>query len=297
MINEIRQFAKKNMVMRKFVGYTLASSGLFDRYFRNYKVSANWQKRIKHVLESADNKFIPKVEDAGEIRNGTQVMHNGLLIKLGSYYGPEYSKMLLLSKGVHEPQEERVFQEVLKAMPSGAIMLEMGAFWSFYSMWFNTKVKDAVNYMVEPDAFNMGQGVRNFKLNKLKGTFIKAFVGDEMKDTPEVKMVSVDGLVDQYNISFLHMLHSDIQGFEFEMLKGAMKSFQENKIGYVFISTHSNELHDACIDFLVQRNFIILASANLDESFSEDGLIAARAPYFEGIGPVVISKRISSVVK
>jgi hypothetical protein len=196
MINEIRQFAKKNMVMRKFVGYTLASSGLFDRYFRNYKVSANWQKRIKHVLESADNKFIPKVEDAGEIRNGTQVMHNGLLIKLGSYYGPEYSKMLLLSKGVHEPQEERVFQEVLKAMPCGAIMLEMGAFWSFYSMWFSTKVKDAINIMVEPDAFNMGQGKRNFKLNKLKGIFIQAFVGDEMKDTPEVKMVSVDGLID-----------------------------------------------------------------------------------------------------
>jgi len=100
MINEIRQFAKRNMMMRKFVGYTLASSGLFDRYFRNYKVSAIWQKCINHVLESADNKFIPKVEDAGEIGNGTQLMHNGLLIKLGSYYGPEYSKMLLLSKGI-----------------------------------------------------------------------------------------------------------------------------------------------------------------------------------------------------
>jgi hypothetical protein len=120
-------------------------------------VSAIWQKRINHVLESADNKFIPKVEDAGEIRNGTQVMHNGLLIKLGSYYGPEYSKMLLLSKGVHEPQEERVFQEVLKAMPSGAIMLEMGVFWSFYSLWFQKEIKHAVNFMVEPDTFNLGQ--------------------------------------------------------------------------------------------------------------------------------------------
>ncbi len=91
MINEIRQFTKKNMVMRKFVGYTLASSGLFDRYFRNYKVSAIWQKRINHVLESADNKFIPKVTDEGKSRSGTQVMHNILLIKFGSFYGPEYS--------------------------------------------------------------------------------------------------------------------------------------------------------------------------------------------------------------
>jgi hypothetical protein len=79
------------------------------------------------------------------------------------------------------------------------------------------------------------------------------------------------------------------------MLKGAIKSFQERKIGYVFISTHSNELHDACLDFLVQRNFIIIATANLDESFSEDGLIAARAPHFDGIGPVLISKRITGI--
>jgi hypothetical protein len=44
-------------------------------------------------------------------------------------------------------------------------MIELGAFWSFYSMWFNKEVENAINYMVEPDSFNLGQGKRNFKLN------------------------------------------------------------------------------------------------------------------------------------
>lgn len=102
MISWLRSIAKKNLTVRKFIGYTLASSGLFDSYFRNYNVSPVWKMRINNVLSSPDNQFIPKVHDAGKIVRGKQIMHNGLLIHLGSYYGPEYSKMLLLSKGVYE---------------------------------------------------------------------------------------------------------------------------------------------------------------------------------------------------
>jgi hypothetical protein len=291
MIGYLRNMAKKNMAIRKFVGYTLASSGLFDAFFRQYKVGPVWEKRIAHVLSSADNAFIPKVADAGQIKSGKQIMHNGLKIHLGSYYGPEYAKMLLLSKGVHEPQEERVFMEVLKGLPDGAVMLEMGAFWSFYSMWFQHEVKNAVNYLVEPDAFNLGQGQRNFALNGMKGTFMQAFVGKETKAGDPVGTLSVDGIVAKHNIPFIHVLHSDIQGFEGDMLIGAAKSFAEKKIGYVFVSTHSNAIHDQCRRFLLDQQFVILADANIDESFSEDGLIVARAPNFSGIGPVPISKR------
>ncbi len=292
MINWLRTIAKKNLVIRKFIGYYLASSGLFDSFFKNYKVSGVWEKRIQHVLESKDNEFIPRVSNAGEIKAGKQLMHNGLRIHLGSYYGPEYAKMLLVSKGIHEPQEERVFMEVLKAMPENAIMIEMGAFWSFYSMWFQKEVKHAVNYMIEPDAFNLGQGKRNFRLNKMKGTFIQAFAGQKSATLENGNTICIDDMVQQNSISFVHMLHSDIQGFEYEMLLGAGTTFLEKKIGYVFISTHSNELHYKCLDFLKQRNFIILASADIDQSFSEDGLIAARADYFEGIDPVSISTRV-----
>src|SRR5882724_12469348 len=179
MLSAIRIFIRRNLFFRKLIGYHIASSGLLDSFFRNYKISDHWENRIQNVLQSSDSDYIPKVENAGKINGGKQIMHNGLKINLGSYYGPEYSKMLLLSKGVHEPQEERVFMEVLKTLPANSIMIEMGAFWSFYSMWFQKEIKNAINYMIEPDEFNLGQGIRNFKLNGFKGSFTQAFVGKQ----------------------------------------------------------------------------------------------------------------------
>ncbi len=32
--------------------------------------------------------------------------------------------------------EERLFGEVLEWMPSGAVMVELGAYWAYYSTWF-----------------------------------------------------------------------------------------------------------------------------------------------------------------
>lgn len=170
-------------------------------------------------------------------------------------------------------------------------MIEMGAFWSFYSMWFNQKVNGAKNYMIEPDSFNMGQGKRNFRLNNMKGTFAQAFIGRKDSNEGSVRTASVDGLVKEFNIPFIHMLHSDIQGYEYEMLLGAEQCFNEKKIGYIFISTHSDELHYQCLNVLKQKGYIILASADLKETYSEDGLIAARAPYFPGIEPIQIDKK------
>lgn len=289
MIKQLRNVFKRNIFLRKLVGYYAASSGLFDSVFKNYKLSEIWEKRTQDVCSSSDNNFIPRVANAGEIKNGKQVMHNGIRIRLGSYYGPEYSQMLMRNKGVHEPQEERVFAEVLTTLPENSVMIEMGAFWSFYSMWFQKEIRGAQSYMIEPDEFNMGQGKRNFKLNGFKGTFIQAFIGEKSDYSGRIPMIAIDDFVKEKKIPFIHILHSDIQGFENKMLRGASQCFLENKIGYVFISTHSNEVHYECRDFLLEKGFIILADANLDQTFSEDGLLVARSPFFEGIGPVNIS--------
>ncbi len=291
MLRTLRNIFKKNIYLRKLVGYHAASSGLFDNVFRSYKLSALWQKRTDEVCSSSDNKFIPRVADAGLISKGKQTMHNGLRINLGSYYGPEYSQMLLLNKGVHEPQEERVFAAVLPSLPAGALMIEMGAFWSFYSMWFNREISGAVNYMIEPDSFNMGHGQRNFRLNGLKGNFVQAFIGSKSEKNGSVPTIAIDDFVKEKNISFIHMLHSDIQGFEYDMLQGARNCFENKMIGYVFISTHSDDIHYKCLGYLKGYGFNIIAEADLKQTFSEDGLIAARAPYFPGIDPIAISRK------
>ena len=137
------------------------SSWFFDLFFPEQR--QYWAHRIKIVRSSSDNDKIERVEDAGQIKDGYLIMHNGIKIDPSSYYGEGNRKLLQLNKGVHEPQEERVFQEVLKLMPEGAAMLELGAYWCFYSMWFARSVPGAVNVMVEPAAPNLAFGKRIFR--------------------------------------------------------------------------------------------------------------------------------------
>jgi len=108
-------------------------------------------------------------------------------------------------------------------------------------------------------------------------------------DSPNL---TVDQICEQQGLEFLDILHSDIQGFEVEMLEGAKKLLSEKRVGYVFISTHSNELHEQCYEVLKRYGFEMVASANLDESYSWDGVLVMKMPTYPGIEHVEISKRV-----
>lgn len=205
-------------------------------------------------------------------------------------------KMLIENHGVHEPQEERVFYEVLKTIPARSVMIELGSYWAFYSMWFYTSVEKPTCYMIEPREDCMEAGKRNFNLNRMHGHFFRALIGEKSSlDDNHMQTFAIDDFVIQQNINFVHILHADIQGKEFEMLQGAKRLIEDQKVGYIFISTHSNEFHAKCLEFLDQYHFILIASVDLDETYSYDGLIVVRAPYFDGINPVDLSKKGNTV--
>lgn len=252
-----------------------------------------WKKRIKYAVDAPDNKDIPRVADAGQLKCGILTMHNGIRIHAGSYHGEKMRVLLSANKGVHEPQEEKIFQEVLKAMPEGATMLELGAYWAFYSAWFHSVVPKAQCYLCEPKKSNLKYGEENFKLNGFRGTFIEGYSGENESVAPDgVRIRTVDNIISEYSIERLNVLHSDIQGFEYEMLKGAERSLSEKRIDYVFISTHSNELHEQCRSLLVEKHgYSVLASANLDESYSIDGILVVKKPDSDGPRTVAISRR------
>jgi hypothetical protein len=254
------------------------------------KLRGEWLRRIDDVLQCEDRNFISPHPNAGKIVDGFLVMHNGIRIKPLSYYGFPMLRMFNLSKGVHEPQEERVFQEVLKVMPPGATMLELGSYWAFYSMWFQKAVPDAHSYMVEPEEAGLKSGKENFEINGLQGDFTRAFIGNEYKESSP-PILTVDWILSQKNIPFLDLLHSDIQGYELQMLEGASNSFLQGKVGYVFISTHSNQVHGACENKLRDYGHVILHSINLDHSYSEDGLIVAARPASPSIPVFQLSRK------
>jgi hypothetical protein len=243
----------------------------------------NWEQRIKMVKASPDNKLIPKHELSGQIIDGYFYLHNGVKIEQGSYYGYAMLKMLVDNNGVHEPEEEKAFGEILPYIKDGSTMIELGAYWAHYSMWFNKEVKGAKNIMVEPTKSNLEFGKKNFELNGMQGTFYHKKIG------AGANSVTVDQLFELENIDRLAICHSDIQGFEFEMLKGAKKNL--DKIDYFFISTHGDPVHNKCYHFLKQNGFIILCSSNKKQTYSWDGLIVARNPKADGPDKIEISHR------
>jgi len=273
----------------------LNSVDYFNRRFRTqfpkYKLTPYWHNRISTVKASPDNQKIHHVADAGKLFADYQLVHNGMKITLGSYYDHGNTHLLIENKGVHEPQEEFAFEEILKFIPPGGKMMELGSYWAFYSMWFASRIKNAHCFMVEPDPHKMNFGELNFKLNKLSGIFDLGFITDQTDLKPSIPFYTVDYLLKKYKIDHLNILHSDIQGYELRMLEGCIESIEQRKIDYFFISTHSNELHTCCINHLKSHHYTIVCEANLKESYSVDGLIVAKRHGVAGPDHIEISKR------
>lgn len=266
-------------------------------HFAAEAVRRHWAARIDLVVRCSDNKYINRVPEAGEVRGGYQRMHNGQEVIAGGYCGFDVLRMLKFNRGVHEPQEERVFQDLLPFIPQGATMVELGCYWAFYSMWFLQKVKGARSILVEPIPYGIAVGKHNLKRNGLSADFIAAHIGrNDAIPFDHTPAITVDEILKSRRIEILHILHADIQGAELEMLDGCEEAFKNGRIHFIFISSHSNQLHEACETRLRGRGFQILASINMDDSYSEDGLLVAKLPGIPGPDPFALSRRSNEVI-
>lgn len=243
------------------------------------KVDDHWRKRIDTVLSSPDNAHIKRVADAGKLSGFHLTMHNGVKVCAHGYYGKGMLNMLVENKGVHEPQEERIFAEIIDRLPGNSRMLELGAYWAFYSLSLLQRHPRARCYLVEPDPANLMIGKINFRLNRRRGTFVRAMVGAAPQRKPPT--ISVDTFCEIRQISHLEILHADIQGQELAMLHGADRMLSGKQIDCIFISTHSNRLHGDCIEHFRSKGYDIVAEAGLDGTYSLDGLIVAKVPSFD----------------
>lgn len=254
------------------------------------EVAERWRSRIDDVKASPDNAHIERVPDAGVLKGNIITMHNGVKVYATSYYGSGNLNMLIENRGVHEPQEERAFEAILGCLSGDNItMLELGAYWGFYSLSLLMRHPQARCYLVEPQPFNIVSGQLNFKLNQRTGHFHRAFVSDAPANKPPT--IAVDPFCADNNITHLSILHADIQSWELKMLSGAQRMLGEKRVDYVFVSTHSNELHRDCIAALEAYGYQILASADKDETFSYDGLIVAKRPELEEPKALAISSK------
>jgi FkbM family methyltransferase len=253
-------------------------------------------RRIAITTRCTDARVIPKQPGAGSIRAAdpwpVQVMHNGVLVARDGYYGPWMTRIIERLEGHHEPQEEVVFHEILASLPDASTMLELGASWAYYSLWFLQRFPHARTILVEPDPHCLAIGQYNYALNGRAGRFIQAAVADRPGDAAaflcdtdgtvrHVPRVSVDSLVAQEGCDRIDVLLADIQGAELAMLEGARETLRRGKISTLIVSTHDRMIsgdflmHDKCLAWIMDQGGRIIAEHSVEESFSGDGLIAA----------------------
>ncbi len=241
--------------------------------------------RYREIVSDPLNLAIKRHPLAGFIEGDYVILHNGIRVPAfgeTAYYG-DFSQILVINRGVHEPLEEYVFQEVLKVISPNPAMLELGAYWGHYSMWLKVTHPKASVHMVEPESLNIRAGRENFARNNLEGIFLEEFVGNGCFE--------VDKYLRKQNLSILDILHSDIQGYELEMLQGASASLGEQRVKYIFISTHSQMLHHTVVRKLSEFGYRVEISSDFDsETTSFDGFVFASnpsvEPVFTGFSPL-----------
>jgi FkbM family methyltransferase len=214
-------------------------------------------KRANMTVSCRDCDLIPKVADAGQVISfegkPVQIMHNGVRVVAGGYYGHWMTGIIERLRGHHEPQEEVVFHEVLKHVPPNATMVELGGFWSYYSLWFKSQHGDKRQaFVVEPDPNHIAIGRANAALNSQEITFVQASVGPETISARafntesagniQIPQISVAGLLRDYRISKLDILHCDTQGAETAIIRSCEGLFGSKAIHFGIFSTHSHHI-------------------------------------------------------
>lgn len=255
--------------------------------------------RVKMTTSCQDSDKIAKVANAGccffdqETQCEVQIMHNGLKVVQGGYYGEWMSRIIAELRGHHEPQEELLFSKIVDKVSSTASIIELGSYWSYYSLWFLKDYPDSRTAIcLEADPKHLDVGRQNASLNQLEPVFVNAFAAGKSTST-EIEFQteksgtimlhgwSVTDLMHEHKIDFLDILHIDTQGAEYDVLEGAYPMIQSKRLRFVIVSTHSYEIcgdplmHQRCLAWLKRQNAHIICEHDVHESFSGDGLIVA----------------------
>jgi FkbM family methyltransferase len=170
-------------------------------------------------------------------------------------------------------------------------MVELGAFWAYYSLWFTSVFAAGTVVLVEPDEVNLQVGLSNFALNGWEPpASVHAAVGAQHGETIEiryesdaalhpVRAVTLEGLAAEQQLARIDLVLCDVQGAEVEMLAGAGPLVAAGRVRFMVVSTHWSPtdplIHQTCRARIGELGGHIIAEHTIPESCSGDGLIVA----------------------
>jgi len=222
------------------------------------------KSRLKDVLADEHNALIPRIVGAGTTVDNRIVMHNGIQV-YDSYYPDIVTEILKGNRGCHEPEEEYHFQEVLKEVGSDARMIEIGAYWGFYSLWFHFGHPDRKVVLVEPAEESLMCGQANFELNGMSATFIEMGL-------PEFLILP---FCQEQEWGDLDILHADVQEAEIFLLQQLPDILSCRMVKHLFFSAHSDDTNRVLEGLAIKYGYRIRANTRYSESNCFDGVFVA----------------------
>jgi hypothetical protein len=167
-------------------------------------------------------------------------------------------------------------------------MVELGAFWAYYSNWHLGAVPGSTLVCFEPDENNLECGRRNLALNGREAELVKAAVDATYRPSCSIRRESDQKKVDEpcHNMDSLLQLirHRPIELRH--MSRVAFLSSANNAVGrgllrFLIDTTHHESIsgfpytHEHCKREIISMGGTILAEHSVEEQFCGDGLIEA----------------------
>jgi FkbM family methyltransferase len=194
--------------------------------------------------------------------------------------------------GSYEYEKQKALQRFLKP---GDVAYDIGANVGFYSLLASVLVGDTgCVYSFEPLPDNLSQLKKHLELNRIANctvidAAVSSFDGEAAFDTSgdrftghlaatgalHVRTLTVDQLIEKDGMRPPNLMKLDIEGAEYECLRGAAGVIQEFK-PVIFLATHGREVHLACSELLVGWGYR-LTSVDMQPPEISDELVALPA--------------------
>ena len=171
---------------------------------------------------------------------------------------------------------EKLSTTLLKSEQQHFKMVELGSNQAYYSLMFKAMCKwhkkTSEIICVEPNDRHMVRGKDHFFMNNLGASFCDYIIGDyelikkdldastlpggsEFLLVTKKEILTLSQLLEKYNIEQLDVLHMDVDHSERAVLASSEELFKNKKIKTIYISTHREDLHKYCLDFLKECGY------------------------------------------
>lgn len=196
--------------------------------------------------------------------------------------------------GSYEHAKQRLFARMLH---SGDVVFDLGANVGFYTLLAAAKVGDAGRVIAfEPLPDNVRRIHQHLRLNHVKNVRVmegavglrngtarfephasNAMGKISTKGSVDVSLFSLDALTDSKTIPDPALMKVDVEGAEFDVLRGASRMLERARPA-ILLATHGSAVHRECCDFLSSAGYSLLPSdkavASIDDT---DEIVATRA--------------------